>query len=281
MTDIIKQADQDIRTFLLSIKDSYHDHIKPFCQYLDLTGKEISADTLREYVTDMIAAGQSANTVRIRLSAVKKRIRQLFEMSPQSLDAGRRLKLQTELNTIKPPKIAKEKTKIGPDKYITEDEYRTFINHPSLPEDIQLITEFLFTTGCRVSEALNIRLRDMKTNGSVYIRVMGKNRKERTVRVKPELVEKIRQYFAGDVFLFEVNGSRPTRNYISTRILRHGRQILGRDISAHMMRHSFATLMIDKTRKVKAVSEYLGHGSAAITLDMYVHQTLTDDELPG
>ena len=43
---------------------------------------------------------------------------------------------------------------------------------------------------------------------------------------------------------------------------------------AHTLRHSFVTIMINRTGKIKAVSNYLGHGSASITLDMYVHQKL-------
>ncbi len=50
--------------------------------------------------------------------------------------------------------------------------------------------------------------------------------------------------------------------------------MLNRDISAHKLRHSFATIKIAKTGKIKAVSEYLGHSSTSITLDMYVHEEL-------
>ena len=48
---------------------------------------------------------------------------------------------------------------------------------------------------------------------------------------------------------------------------------------APTLRHSFATEKIAKTGKIKGVSEYLGHSSSSITLDMYVHEELTDDEL--
>ena len=55
---------------------------------------------------------------------------------------------------------------------------------------------------------------------------------------------------------------------------RAGKRILGRRISAHSMRHSFATLAIREGASIKAVSKYLGHSSTAITMDMYVHERL-------
>jgi integrase len=55
----------------------------------------------------------------------------------------------------------------------------------------------------------------------------------------------------------------------------------GRHFSPHGCRHTFATRAIERTGKLKAVSEYLGHASVSITLDMYVHEEIADDELRG
>jgi integrase/recombinase XerD len=61
---------------------------------------------------------------------------------------------------------------------------------------------------------------------------------------------------------------------VSYEIIKAGKRILGRRISAHSMRHSFATLAIRDGASIKAVSKYLGHSSTAITMDMYVHESL-------
>ena len=61
---------------------------------------------------------------------------------------------------------------------------------------------------------------------------------------------------------------------MSYEIIKAGKRILGRRISAHSMRHSFATLAIRDGASIKAVSKYLGHSSTAITMDMYVHESL-------
>jgi integrase len=61
---------------------------------------------------------------------------------------------------------------------------------------------------------------------------------------------------------------------VSYEIIKAGKRILGRRISAHSMRHSFAILAIREGASIKAVSTYLGHASTKTTIDMYVHDSL-------
>ena len=68
-------------------------------------------------------------------------------------------------------------------------------------------------------------------------------------------------------------------SYVSNQIAKLGRHILGRRISAHTFWHSFATRKIKETAKIQAVSEYLGHSSVAITLSLYCHDELSEEDL--
>ncbi len=112
------------------------------------------------------------------------------------------------------------------------------------------------------------------------MRILGKGQKERQVRVRRELVDRVRSCFHGKTFLFERRGgAQYTRQHVSRGIRAAGQVVLKRRISAHTLRHTFATLQIRKTHKVKGVSLYLGHSSTAITQDMYVHEELDLDEL--
>jgi integrase/recombinase XerD len=107
------------------------------------------------------------------------------------------------------------------------------------------------------------------------MRVIGKGNKERKVDIEKTLFDEIRATFPGKTWLFQTRSGKPYRtNYVSYEIIKAGRRILGRRISAHSMRHSFATLTIREGASIKAVSEYLGHSSTAITMDMYVHESL-------
>jgi integrase/recombinase XerD len=114
----------------------------------------------------------------------------------------------------------------------------------------------------------------------VAARIIGKGNKERVLKLPAELVDRCRETFGGSQWLLETSGGRPyRREYVSNQIKRAGERVLGRHISAHTLRHSFASLKIARTGKIKAVSEYLGHSTTSITLDMYVHESLDMNDL--
>lgn len=109
---------------------------------------------------------------------------------------------------------------------------------------------------------------------------MGKGKKERYVWIPLVLCRRILATFGGTVYLFETSAGKPySRSYVSNQIAKLGRAILGRRISAHTFRHSFATRKIKETAKIQAVSEYLGHSSVAITLSLYCHEELSEEDL--
>ena len=128
---------------------------------------------------------------------------------------------------------------------------------------------------------MNITLGDVKENDdAVEISVVGKGQKGRTVYLAKADLLRMQQTFKGKKYLFEtIHGNRYDQVNVTKKIGKLSESILGKHISAHTLRHSFATNMIRKTRKIQATSEYLGHSSTAITLDMYTHETLSLDEL--
>ena len=145
-----------------------------------------------------------------------------------------------------------------------------------------MFLRFLFSTGCRVSEMCGIRLRDIENQGATEkIRITGKGNKERFIRIRIDLCTEIQQVFKGSTLLFETSRQKPyNRSYVSNQIKKLGKAFLGRKISAHSLRHSFATIAVGKyPGKLDAVSHYLGHSSTSITLNMYCHNQLSDEEL--
>jgi integrase/recombinase XerD len=149
------------------------------------------------------------------------------------------------------------------------------------PARTALLIRFLGDTGVRISEALNIKLIDCRAdNGRTKIRIFGKGKKERTVRISTELFTVIQQTYGGVVWMFESRSGKQVHDRnVAKEILRLGQTHLGRHVTPHMFRHTFATNTIKRTGKRKAVSVYLGHSSTAITEDMYNSETLDDTDL--
>lgn len=164
------------------------------------------------------------------------------------------------------------------DFVLTEEQKQAILQKMSARDAVLL--EFLFATGARISEALSIRRDAIKSvEGNTTIVISGKGNKVRKLRVRSEILLRIQNVYNGRLFLFESANGRPLdRSYVWKRV--HGAaEKVGLNFSPHCARHTFATQKIAETGKINAVSRYLGHSSSAITMSMYVHETLSDEEL--
>ena len=133
--------------------------------------------------------------------------------------------------------------------------------------------KFLYQTGCRVSELCaaewsGLLRRRRGTDGQWYCRLKlhGKGSKEREVAVRFDLITRIKDEFRGERFLFESSQARKYhRNSVSARIHYWAAVALGRtDVSAHTLRHSYATHQVDRGQSITKVQRQLGHnGSCA------------------
>ena len=151
---------------------------------------------------------------------------------------------QNYTNVTEMRKIRAANPGIGMEKILTPAAERRLLRALG-PRDRELV-RFLLATGTRISEALGIREGDIQRMGDHYsIRVIGKGSKRRTV-------------YYDRMADFTAIGSRIA---ITNRIRRASLQVLGRTLSAHCMRHTFATRKIAEGKSLPAVSRYLGHSS--------------------
>ncbi len=174
--------------------------------------------------------------------------------------------------------------KAPPEVTVVSPEDRTMLLE-ALPLRVRLIAETLYVTGARVSEGLGVRRDQVKvnsTNGAVELRLYGKGDKERTSRIPAELYRRILAVYPEGTYLFQSRqGQHFKREYISREIARAARRVLGRAVSAHVLRHSRATDLLAATKRIKAVSRLLGHSDEATTLRYYVRDAFSDEELFG
>ena len=148
----------------------------------------------------------------------------------------------------------------------------------------RLILEVLYATGVRVSELINIKVSDISGN---EIRILGKGNKERIVRFG-EYVEEVLELYLNDaynelniensdyLFINSHGGQLTTRGirYILERLI--SKTNIEKKISPHMLRHSFATHLLNEGCDIITVQELLGHESLTAT-SVYTH--VTNDRL--
>lgn len=120
---------------------------------------------------------------------------------------------------------------------------------------------------------------DIRCEKQIKVSLTGKGSKSRTVHIDYQLYESINAEFGGKHYLFENrNHHRLDRSNIFRKIKGIGKSVLGLNIHPHTMRHSTANYLLQSCGKsAKFVSEYLGHSSPAITLEMYIHEKPGDE----
>lgn len=144
------------------------------------------------------------------------------------------------------------------------------------------ILEVLFSTGLRISELINLKIKQIDKEGRIF--VLGKGKKERFVYLTPRALNILQQYFKtrhdDSPFAFipyrglnspDSKNKKISPNYLQAKIKEY-REILGINVptSAHSLRHGFATYLAEAGANPAAIQVLLGHESLDTTT-RYVH----------
>ena len=164
-------------------------------------------------------------------------------------------------------------------KTLSEDDVEALLGAPDLASDLGLrdraMLETLYATGLRVSELISLKTFEVNLNSGV-VRVMGKGSKERLVPLGEEAVEWISKYLksrkkTSNTLFITGRGSGMTRQAFWQLIGRYGRRAVpGKKLSPHVLRHAFATHLINHGADLRVVQMLLGHADISTT-QIYTH----------
>lgn len=170
--------------------------------------------------------------------------------------------------------------------FMNEDEVNRFLNaidsfdfSENLAYRNRLILKIIIYTGIRVSEMLNLKIKDIFKEDDIYmLQIRGKGNKPRVVMIKCNIIENDLQNWLNqrvcnsDILVCNQKGDRLTQAYVS-RIVENiliSAGIRKEKNGAHMLRHSFATLLYQKHHDLILVQEALGHADIN-TSRIYTH----------
>ncbi len=170
-------------------------------------------------------------------------------------------------------------------RYLSPDEVENLLKAPdcSTPEGLRdrAMLELLYATGLRVSELVSLRTRDLQFDAG-YLVCKGKGRKERVVPYGRSAKEWIERYLVssrpllspkpGEGGLFLSRRGRPmTRQRFFQILKRYGRLAgITRTLSPHVVRHSFATHLLERGADLRSLQLMLGHSNIGTT-QIYTH----------
>ncbi|OJV31979.1 MAG: recombinase [Bacteroidales bacterium 36-12] len=232
---------------------------------------DISADTIQQWIIEMTQQGMSATSISRKISTLKSFWRYL---------------LKNDYTTTNPTvKIILPKTKKPLPLFFKHKEVSQVIDNPYIPENDFarnrniLIIEIFYMTGVRLSELINVKVGDVDL-GREELRVVGKRNKQRIIPLSKALCEKISEYQDknkelipdANSFLFvKSDGKKMYPKLVYNIVCELMSQVSTlQKNSPHVLRHSFATGLLNGGADINAVKELLGHSSLAAT-QVYTH----------
>ena len=276
------------------------EQISSFCTHLE-TERNVSPHTLLAYRCDLeqLAAfitrerGEGAVAADVDHLLLRRYLAQLGKSAKKS-SIGRKLAaIRTFFRfLVRRGVIAKNPAELiaTPKKenrlpfHLDIDQVTTLVEAPQEEEKHALrdraILEMLYSCGLRVSELTGLDIGDLDLAGGM-VRVMGKGGKERIVPVGSRAIEAIRESLAGrgelagsgPLFL-NTRGDRINRRSVTRIVDAHVLRIAAfKRISPHILRHTFATHMLEGGADLRAIQELLGHASLSTT-QKYTHVSI-------
>lgn len=245
--------------------------------------RSIDNRTARKSVLRFMEHGDTPRSIGRRLSALRSFYSYLMKRGEVE---------QNPFHAVRAPKAGKEIPSFVNARALSDriDELYRDAREAERPEDqahlwyLAFVTDLLFQTGMRSQEVCNLRLESIDLTG-LQIKVRGKGDKERIIPIGPFIKEKIARYIADarrpkgpdtGLFLLSEKG-RPMAHstlYVTVKEALAPLDQYSRK-SPHILRHSFATALLNDGADLMSVKELLGHESVSTT-SIYTHTTFEE-----
>jgi integrase/recombinase XerD len=275
----VSASDPDVERYLLTLQarrsprtvDAYRRDLAALHAFLDKDVADVTSGELESWVASMRAEGLAASTIARRVSAVRAFFRHLVLIGTRDENPAASVQLPRRSRTL-PRALSPAETERLIDAAVG--------SAPRALRDRALV-ELLYGAGLRVSEAVGLEKNGVSLEDRV-VRVLGKGGKERLVPLGRPAAEAVRRYLAlgrphldrryrPELFL-NARGGALTRAgaFLILRKLADRAGLEPGRVHPHLLRHSFATHLLEGGADLRSVQEMLGHADLGTT-ERYTH----------
>lgn len=241
----------------------------------DLTPSDVDAELVREWIASLMDKGCASTTINRKLSSVRAYYRFLLRKGEVAVDP---------LQKITGPKKKKRLP-----TFLRENEMNRLLDDVDFGEGFEgcrdhMIIEMFYATGMRLSELIGLDDKDVDFSASL-IKVTGKRNKQRLIPFDKELGQSMQEYVnvrneavpvRSEAFFVRKNGKRLYCSIVSCLVKRNlSKVVTVKKRSPHVLRHTFATAMLNNGADLSSIKELLGHESLATT-EIYTHTTFEE-----
>ncbi len=258
-----KASEHTVRAYARDLSD--------FVAFLEAEGvtewQQVTVLTLRQYLNWLFAQGYERRSIARKLSSVRSFFRFLARMGYISVNPAL---------DLKQPRLPQKLPMV-----LEVSEVERLLSSPdtSTPRGLRdrAILELLYATGLRVSEVASLRISDIDF-AEKLVRVKGKGGKERIALLHDEALNWLERYLTEsrplflqrgkqvtDIVFVSQKGTPLTVRQIHRIVDGYAKKVLGRRVSPHALRHSFATHLLEGGADLRVIQELLGHSSLAAT----------------
>jgi integrase/recombinase XerC len=259
----------------------YGRDIAEFRNFLQERGSEefepsfVEADDIREWVVSLMDGGSGSSSVNRKLSSLRSFYKYLLKRGKVTKDPLR--------------KITGPKKKKPLPVFIKESDMDRLLDETDFGDGFvgcrdRLIIGIFYVTGVRLSELIGLNDGDVDFSSS-QLKVTGKRNKQRLIPFGDELKQTMLEYVTirneqtpriTDAFFVKENGERLCRGQVYRIVKRNLSKVVTlKKRSPHVLRHTFATTMLNHEAELGAIKELLGHRSLATT-EIYTHTTFEE-----
>ncbi|MBI2282861.1 MAG: tyrosine-type recombinase/integrase [Bacteroidetes bacterium] len=256
---------------------SYQNDLEQFFAYLasqfDAPAlNKVTSLYIRSWLAELKDGGLSSKSINRKISTLRSFFK--YQMKTDVLQ-------QTPMTTVTAPRVNKRLP-----VFVEQKDMAILFEHVAFSDDWQgrterLVLQLFYYTGMRLSELINLKESQLDAAQS-QVKVLGKGNKERILPVSAELMRALLDYVQDkpikeseihQVFVTEKGKALQPRS-VYAFVKKHLAQVTTiQKKSPHILRHSFATHLMNNGAELNAVKELLGHSSLAAT-QIYTHNTI-------
>ena len=256
---------------------AYQIDLTQFQDYLEETYEsvlqKVKHPMVRSWLAQMLDYGISPRSVNRKITALKSFYK--FLLKEEIIKEDPTLK-------VIPPKMSKKLP-----AFVEEGQMSQLLDELDFTDDYagvrdKLMIELFYSTGIRQSELINLKIKDIDLSSNM-IKVLGKRNKERLIPLTKELRQKIDAYLniraelpiKDSLYLLLTNkGKKLYPTLVYRQVNHYLSQVTSLDKkSPHVLRHTFATHMLNNGADLNAIKELLGHANLSAT-QVYTHNTI-------